>query len=94
MPFKSFISVIQGIGRILRVSKVKTKAMLIDIVDDFSYRSKPRKIGSKGAIHTNYAVRHFSERFDIYNRNKFDYKILNIHVKSESEENTRDVLDI
>ena len=94
VPFKSFISVIQGIGRILRVSKVKTKAMLIDIVDDFSYRSKPRKIGSKGAIHTNYAVRHFSERFDIYNRNKFDYKILNIHVKSESEETTRDVLDI
>ena len=72
-PTKSFITTVQGIGRILRVSKVKHKAILIDIVDDFS----AKKAGDK-RITQNYAVRHFAERFDIYNSSQFDYKIINL----------------
>lgn len=72
-PTKSFITTVQGIGRILRVSKVKHKALLIDIVDDFS----AKKAGDR-KITQNYAVRHFAERFNIYNESQFDYKIINL----------------
>ena len=73
-PVKSFISTIQGIGRILRISETKKKAILIDIVDDFCYRTK-------SSIEENYAVRHFHDRFSIYNENKFEYNMKMWHVQ-------------
>lgn len=76
-PTKSFITTIQGIGRILRVSKLKTKATLIDVVDDFSFKKKT-------AIHQNYALKHFAERFNIYNEAKFDYSVQTQYLAGES----------
>lgn len=73
VPIKSFISTVQSIGRVLRVSKKKTKALLIDIVDDFSYKKRTK-------LSQNYAVKHFGERFSIYNVNQFDYKIKTINI--------------
>lgn len=63
---KSYITTIQAIGRGLRVSATKKKVVLIDIVDDLSYKGRVNII-------QNYALRHFNERFKIYNENGFDY---------------------
>lgn len=86
-PVKSFIATIQGIGRILRVSDTKKKAMLIDIVDDFCYRHK-------NTIKENYAVRHFHERFCIYNENKFEYTMKMWNVKDVQETKQTDITKI
>lgn len=72
-PVKSFITTVQGIGRILRISKVKNKALLLDIVDDFSYKKRT-------AVTENYALRHFAERFKIYNESKFEYILHTMNV--------------
>ena len=73
MPVKSFISTVQSIGRILRISNKKKNALLIDIVDDFSYKKRKK-------ITENFAVRHFAERFSIYNKNQFNYKMKTINI--------------
>ena len=65
---KSYITTIQAIGRGLRVSDTKKKVLLIDIVDDLSYKGRVNMI-------QNYALRHFNERFKIYNENGFEYII-------------------
>ena len=65
---KSYITTIQAIGRGLRVSDTKKKVLLIDIVDDLSYKGKVNII-------QNYSLKHFNERFKIYNENGFDYMI-------------------
>lgn len=69
-PYKSEIKVLQSIGRILRLKDGKSKAILFDIVDDFRYKKS-----------VNYSFEHFSQRFDIYKREKFpvtisEYKLL------------------
>ena len=74
VPIKSFISTVQSIGRVLRVSKKKTKALLIDVVDDFSVKKRT-------AITQNFALKHFADRFSIYNINQFDYKIKTLDMK-------------
>ena len=74
VPIKSFISTVQSIGRVLRVSKKKTKALLIDIVDDFSVKKRTK-------ITQNFALRHFADRFSIYNTNQFEYKIKTVDLK-------------
>ena len=74
VPIKSFISTVQSIGRVLRVSKKKTKALLIDVVDDFSVKKRT-------AITQNFALKHFADRFSIYNINQFDYKIKTLELK-------------
>ena len=78
-PVKSFIATMQGIGRILRVSKVKNKAVLIDIVDDFCIKKRTK-------ISENYAVRHFHERFMRYNDNKFNYKLITFPIGETRKE--------
>ena len=84
-PVKSFITTVQGIGRVLRISKVKHKAILIDIVDDFSTRLTKNKSGElverkNGKLKENYAIKHFAERFQIYNTQNFDYQIHNMQL--------------
>jgi superfamily II DNA or RNA helicase len=69
-PIKSKIKVLQSIGRILRRNKIKTKAVLYDIVDHLTW--KRRK---------NYTLKHFLKRIDIYDKEEFDYSIKEIEVK-------------
>ena len=70
---KSFVRTVQSIGRALRVREDKTKALLIDIVDNFSVtkRKKPK---------LNYSMKHFAERFKIYNGLKLDYIMKEINI--------------
>jgi len=68
-PSKSKIRNLQSIGRGLRRGENKESAVLYDIVDDLKHKS-----------HTNFALRHFFERINIYNEEKFDFKINEIRM--------------
>ena len=70
-PYKSQIKVLQSIGRGLRLTKDKTECNLFDIADDLSYNNK-----------SNYTLKHFQERIEIYSQQEFDYEILPIKLKS------------
>ena len=69
-PSKSRIRNLQSIGRVLRKGKNKTKAVLYDIADDISVKSKK-----------NYTLNHLFERVKIYNEEKFNYEIEKIYLK-------------
>lgn len=69
-PSKSKIKVLQSIGRMLRQHKDKTHAVLYDIVDDLSWKSKK-----------NYTLQHFEERAKLYDAEQFEYKIYNVGIK-------------
>ena len=69
-PSKSRIRVLQSIGRGLRQGDNKTSARLLDIADDFTYKSK-----------RNFTLGHFMERINIYNEEQFDYEIQRIRIK-------------
>ena len=69
-PSKSKIRTLQSIGRGLRLGENKENAMLYDIADDISYKSR-----------SNFTLQHFKERMKIYNDEKFDYKIYTIDLK-------------
>jgi superfamily II DNA or RNA helicase len=66
-PSKSRVRVLQSIGRGLRTSKDKLNAVLYDVADDLSWKS-----------FKNHTIRHFSERVQMYNQEKFEYKIYTI----------------
>ena len=63
-PSKSRIRNLQSIGRGLRKGNGKTSAVLYDIADDLRHKT-----------YMNFAIRHFYERINIYNEEKFDFKI-------------------
>lgn len=69
-PSKSRIRNLQSIGRGLRRGDNKSAATLYDIADDLRHRT-----------YLNFAIRHFYERINIYNEEKFDFKIneINLH---------------
>ena len=67
-PSKSRIRNLQSIGRVLRKGENKSKAVLYDIADDATYKSKK-----------NYTLNHLIERIKIYNEEKFNYEILQIN---------------
>jgi superfamily II DNA or RNA helicase len=69
-PSKSRVRNLQSIGRVLRTSVSKTKAILYDIADDTTYKSKK-----------NYTLNHLVERIRIYNEEKFNYEIIQIDFK-------------
>lgn len=69
-PSKSRIRNLQSIGRGLRVSETKTKAVLFDIADDLRYKSKK-----------NYTLGHFEERIKIYMEEKFPFRVYKIDLK-------------
>jgi superfamily II DNA or RNA helicase len=69
-PSKSRIRNLQSIGRVLRKGKNKTKAMLYDISDDCTYKSK-----------RNYTLNHLIERIKVYNEENFNYEIINVNLK-------------
>ena len=70
-PSKSRIRNLQSIGRGLRKSDTKTSSTLYDIADDLSWKSKK-----------NHTLLHFIERINIYNEEKFVYKIYTVGLKS------------
>jgi superfamily II DNA or RNA helicase len=70
-PSKSRIRNLQSIGRVLRKGNNKTKAVLYDIADDITYRSRK-----------NYTLNHLIERIKIYNEENFNYDIVNIPFKN------------
>lgn len=63
-PTKSIITVLQSIGRILRLNKGKINAHWFDIVDDL-------RVGK----HKNYAFRHAEERYKIYKSEQHVIKV-------------------
>ena len=69
-PSKSRIRNLQSIGRILRKGENKTEAVLYDISDDCTYKSRK-----------NYTLNHLIERIKIYNEEKFNYEIIQINFK-------------
>lgn len=70
-PSKSRVRVLQSIGRALRLSDQKQSAKLYDVADDISWKS-----------HKNISIKHFAERIQMYNQEKFDYKIYTINLKA------------
>jgi superfamily II DNA or RNA helicase len=69
-PSKSRVRNLQSIGRVLRKGENKTKAVLYDIADDTTYKSKK-----------NYTLNHLIERIKIYNEEKFNYEIIQLDFK-------------
>jgi superfamily II DNA or RNA helicase len=69
-PSKSKIRVLQSLGRGLRQQGGDKTLRLYDISDDLSLNSK-----------LNFTLRHFKERLNIYNDQKFDYEIRRINLK-------------
>ena len=69
-PSKSRVRNLQSIGRGLRNADGKTKATLYDIADDM-----------RSGEHTNFTLKHFTERVKIYNEERFSYKIYKIGLK-------------
>ena len=72
-PSKSKIRVFQSIGRALRKSDTKDMAVLYDLADDLSWKSRK-----------NFTLKHFYERIQMYTQEKFQYKIFNIPLKDKS----------
>jgi superfamily II DNA or RNA helicase len=71
--YKSEFVVRQSIGRMMRLHDDKETAIIIDFVDDFSWKSK-----------LNYMMKHSEERIKIYRGEKFPYKVMNIDIKDYS----------
>lgn len=69
-PSKSKVRNLQSIGRGLRKSDSKSKAVLYDIADDLSWKSKK-----------NYTLLHFAKRVELYNEEKFPYKLYAVQLK-------------
>ena len=69
-PSKSRVRNLQSIGRVLRKGENKHQAVLYDIADDITYKSKK-----------NYTLNHLIERIKIYNEEKFNYEIIQIDFK-------------
>lgn len=63
-PLKSFIPIIQSIGRILRLHKNKKYAKLFDFVDDLEYNGK-----------SNHTLEHFRNRFGYYIEEGHDVEV-------------------
>lgn len=58
---KSYVRVMQTIGRGLRLHASKDKMRLFDFIDDFSKKTKTGKIQNK-----NYMLKHSTERIEFY----------------------------
>ena len=71
-PIKSKIRTLQSIGRILRKCAGKKGAKLIDIGDNLCYTKRYKE---------NYSLRHFNQRLEIYENERFDYKKFQIAMK-------------
>lgn len=66
-PTKSRIRTLQSIGRVLRTSENKDKAILFDLADDLQYKRN-----------RNFTINHFIQRVQIYKAEEFPFKSYNI----------------
>lgn len=64
---KSHVRVIQSIGRALRRSEEKQKAVIYDIIDNISWKSKE-----------NFSLRHAHKRIEFYEDEGFKYRIIEV----------------
>lgn len=71
-PYKSRITVLQSIGRGLRLHKSKDKCILYDIGDNLT---------PEGRQKLNYSLDHLVQRMDIYDSEQFDYTITEVPLK-------------
>jgi superfamily II DNA or RNA helicase len=69
-PSKSRIRVLQSLGRGLRKGETKDTLNLYDVSDVLQYKA-----------YKNHTLRHFMKRIEIYNSEKFDYKIFKVRLK-------------
>lgn len=69
-PTKSYIRVIQSIGRGLRVADGKSYLTLFDLADDLKVKSK-----------NNHTLNHFAERLKFYSEEGFTYSIKEIPIE-------------
>lgn len=69
-PSKSKIKVLQSIGRGLRKNENKSKVRLFDVIDKITYKTR------KGNEKNNYVFNHFWERWKLYKKEQFSYKII------------------
>jgi superfamily II DNA or RNA helicase len=69
-PSKSRIRVLQSLGRGLRKGETKDTLNLYDVSDILQYKS-----------YKNHTMKHFLKRIEIYNSEKFDYKIFKVRLK-------------
>jgi superfamily II DNA or RNA helicase len=65
--YKSEILIKQSLGRMMRLFEDKERAIVVDFVDDFSWKGKK-----------NYLLKHSDERIEIYERENFDYRIYDV----------------
>ena len=70
-PSKSRVRNLQSIGRGLRKGDNNTEAVLYDISEDF-----------RTGKFTNFTLKHFVERVNIYDSEKFKYKFYNVELKN------------
>lgn len=68
-PGKSRIKTLQAIGRTLRLSEDGTPSMLVDIADNFCFRTRK-----------NHTFRHLEERIKMYNEEQFEYSICEVKI--------------
>lgn len=69
-PSKSRIRILQSLGRGLRKSDTKSKLNLFDISDNLQYKSAK-----------NHTLKHFIKRMEIYNSEKFSWKLFKVKLK-------------
>lgn len=69
-PSKSRVRVLQSLGRLLRLFTNKDGCTLYDVIDDLSWKSTQ-----------NHTMKHFAERINYYNEEKFKYKIIPVEMK-------------
>jgi superfamily II DNA or RNA helicase len=68
-PSKSKIRNLQSIGRALRKSDTKDSAVLYDVSDDLSWKTK-----------SNFTLKHLLDRVNIYDEELFDYKLYKVGI--------------
>lgn len=75
-PIKSKVTVLQQIGRSLRLHENKEYAIVYDIIDDLQIRQKK----SNKVTHQNYSLKHGLDRIKRYNSEKFEYTINQVNI--------------
>jgi superfamily II DNA or RNA helicase len=78
-PSKSKIRNLQSIGRGLRLSEEKEKAVLYDISDDLRINN-----------YVNFTLKHFAERLKLYHEEKFKISTYKIELKYAEKTNTQE----
>jgi superfamily II DNA or RNA helicase len=73
-PSKSVIRVLQSIGRGLRTSDSKDKAVVYDVADNLHHKK-----------YVNHTYKHMEERIKIYTNEGFDYDVVNIRLGGSTD---------